>query len=119
MWKQSPRDFRFKVTRGHICAHVHTCVHSGEGEMDLTGYNCHNSAVTRLIDSLIPRVLATLLSHVGLSTYTASRLFPDRQELGMNPTPYASNDLILIITSLPSVLSKSQANHPESPLVPM
>lgn len=37
----------------------------------------------------------------------------------MNPTPYASNDLMLIITSLPSVLSKSQANHPESPLVPM
>lgn len=55
MWKQSPQDFRFKVTRGHICAHVHTCVHSGEGEMDLIGYSCHNSAVTRLIDSLIPQ----------------------------------------------------------------
>lgn len=53
----------------------------------------------------------TLLSHFTLSTHTASRSFPDQQELGTNPTPYASDDLMLIITSFPSVLLKSQTNH--------
>lgn len=104
-----------------MCACVCACALMRDGEkeneIDLIGYNCQNSAVTRLIDSSShSSELGSSLgqphsSHIALSTYTASRLFPDQQELGMNPTPYASNDSILIITSLPCVLLKSQNSH--------
>lgn len=51
-------------------------------------------------------------------THAASRLLPDQQELGTNPTPYASNDLMLIITSPASVLLRSQTNHLRAPRCP-
>lgn len=75
-----------------------------ENEIDLIGYGCQNSAVGRLNDfSFHSSELgscsrrSTLLPHVALHTYTASCLFPDQQELGI---PYASNDLIFVLTSL-------------------
>lgn len=111
--------FDLRLLGVSVCTLVCICALPRDGErqneIDLIGYNCQNSAVTRLIDfsshssELGWLILqATLLSHVALITYTASRLFPDQQELGIS---YASDDLIFILTSLPCVLSKSQTNH--------
>lgn len=73
--------------------------------MRLIDFSSHSS---ELGSSSVP---GTLLSPVHLSTRTLSCLFPDQQELGMNPTPYASDALMLITTSLPRVLLKRQSGH--------
>lgn len=85
-----------------------------QNEIDLIGYKCQDSAVTRLIDFSSHSSIRLVLQAGHTPSPCCSdhvhciSLFPDQQELGI---PYASNDLIFVLTSLPCVLLKSQTDH--------
>lgn len=76
---------------GVVCVHGRALVREGEreNEIDLLGYHCPSSAVTKRINfsspcrtRLVLSASSTLLSHVALSTSTAPCPFPDPRKLG-------------------------------------